>query len=880
MEVGIALRVVDLGEGTEVGAPLPGDQCTGEGRAHDRRHQHLHEVVVPETHRTGFGFAEPPIERVRAGVGDAEHLPVSAQRSAGDSVLQLHDSLVGRADLQVRSSFSHAGLADDLPERIEQVDGVVAAVPMIHTAVFANDPEGDERVLTALGVDCRVGALTELVPCEGEAIAGTEGLGQFDGIAVSTLLRAELGDRGVVRTNAGRISLSDAVAIEALDEINDGQVVVASLDRAQELFTRPDAVDSIFVVLDPGADLAAVQVDIQSTVGDWHVVSPAGGIFRGADSFTPITAGLTIVGLLGLAIGGQLVFNAVSLSLEERRREAATLSAVGGRPFAVAAVVLAEATVLGLAGGVLGVAGARYIEGRLMGGLDRVVSEVSGVQLVSNPSAMAIVWCLVAGVAVAVIAAVRPALTASRLELGSELSAGVAATETEERLRPTKTLVWWSVAFVGGGLAWLGGRDGSLDSWQPPAALGGAFLTIFAVARASGLSGPLLLDGVRRVAGPRLEGRSSVVIARLVRQPARTAAMTLAVASAVSMGMVLAGFRAGMEDAGAELTRSYLDGRVLASTTRAENTVFVASRPSPELIEALLDQPSVGAVHEHKVVEVDLPSGADVLVRNRAEGTRFDVYDGDADAAYDRGEVMIGPALARHLDADAGDSIRAPGRDGFHDLVVRGVWAAPSNQGFSITTSEAILEEIWGTQPPIELHITPAPGVSVSQLADALRGSGLDPDLRILTPDELAREYADTWSDYLGPFASLQQAMVLMAMVAVASTLLLAGVQRRREDGVLAAVGSDGRGLAGLAMGEAIAISAVGIVAGTASGMVMMASMVHASQLVTGLTIPFHVATVGVITSGITLLIAVGVVSLLPAWRVSRLDVVEALQYE
>ena len=448
---------------------------------------------------TGQSLRRQPVRAAMAVLAVAAGVSLAvgvfaAQRSASESVLQLNDDLGGRAQLQVRSAFSHAGLADDLPQQVEGVDGVAAAVPMIHTAVLANDGSGAERVVTALGVDCRIGALTDLVSCAGGPVAGTAELAAFDGVAVSTRLRAQLGDDGVIRTNLGRIPMSEAVALDALDDINGGQVVVATLGRAQELFTRPAAVDSIFVLLDAGADLERVQAEVRSTVGEWHVVQPAGGLFRGADSFTPITAGLTVVGLLGLAIGGQLVFNAVSLSLEERRRETATLSAMGGRPFLVAAVVLAEAAVLGLAGGALGIAGARYVEGRLMGGLDRVVSEISGVRLVVNRSASTIVFCLVAGVAVAVIAAIRPARAASRLELGSELSASAAATETEERLRPFKALAWWAAAFVAGGLAWAGGRGGSLDPWQAPVALGGAFLSIFAVARGTGVSGPVLLD--------------------------------------------------------------------------------------------------------------------------------------------------------------------------------------------------------------------------------------------------------------------------------------------------------------------------------------------------------------------------------------------------
>lgn len=814
---------------------------------------------------------------VAAGVSLAVGV-FAAQRSAENSVLQLSSDLSGAASLRVTSAAGHGGLPVNTAERVAEVPGVQAAVPMIHTAVLANDSRGREVMVTAIGVDCRAAALTTVIDCD-EAEAGS--LDDFDGLVLSQRLRDELGDDGVIRTDDGRIPVRDALTFEELNGVNDGRVAAVSLPRAQELFARPSSVDSVLVVPDAGVDVESLQSDIQAAVGEWTRVGSADALFRGADAFAPLTVGLMVVGILALGIGGQLVYNTVSLSLEERRRETATLSALGGRGTAVALVVFAEAAVLGLAGGILGVVGVSVVEDQLINDLDRVVSMLSGVQLVSRSSPFTLVWCVVAGIVVAVLAAIRPARNALRLNLGTELSASAVRVDTEEQVRWRRTGLWTAAALVGVLLSWWGGRDGSLGPWQVQAAYVGVFLTVPTVSRASGLAGPVLLDAVRRLLGHRLDGRTIVVLARLTREPGRTAAMTLAVAAAVTIGIVLASFRAGMDAGAADLARADSGERVVVSTMREDNTVFIDSRPSPALVSAVADHPLVADVHLEKMVEIDLPTGADVIVATPPQAGGFEVYDGDAaDVALKRSEVMIGPALARYHGARSGDTIAVPGRNGFHELAVGGVWASPSNQGFSITMTAEALEGVWGPQPVNKLHVTPTPGTSLEELAESLRSADLDPDLKAWTPEELAAGFAETWDDFFGPFDSLQQALIVMAMVAVVSTLLLVGVQRQREDGVLSAVGLSPDGLAGLAIVEAGIITAVGVALGTVSSVVMVAALVPASELFAGLGIPFRFAFGSVVTSGAVLVLAIGVASLIPAWRTSRIEVVEALQYE
>src|SRR3954452_68816 len=75
----------------------------------------------------------------------------------------------------------------------------------------------------------------------------------------------------------------------------------------------------------------------------------------------PWGSSLPIFGMLSIfaiAIAAVLVYDTVSLSVEERRRDLAIVGALGGRSRTVIAGTMIETGVLGLVGGVLGGAGA------------------------------------------------------------------------------------------------------------------------------------------------------------------------------------------------------------------------------------------------------------------------------------------------------------------------------------------------------------------------------------------------------------------------------------------------------------------------------------------------------------------------------------------
>jgi putative ABC transport system permease protein len=127
---------------------------------------------------------------------------------------------------------------------------------------------------------------------------------------------------------------------------------------------------------------------------------------------------------------------------------------------------------------------------------------------------------------------------------------------------------------------------------------------------------------------------------------------------------------------------------------------------------------------------------------------------------------------------------------------------------------------------------------------------------------------------------SVELVAVVVAALGLANTLLISTFERRRDLGVLRAVGMQRRQVRRMIAVEAVLVGGLGVVLawglGTAIGLGMYA-MVRA-QLGIALTPAFPLfGYVGAAVLGIT---AAVVASIHPAQRAARLDVVAALQYE
>lgn len=445
-------------------------------------------------------------------------------------------------------------------------------------------------------------------------------------------------------------------------------------------------------------------------------------------------------------------------------------------------------------------------------------------------------------------------------------------------------LFYTAVGVIGAVLAWIGSRDGAIEPWQPLVAYVGFGLTIVAPYRASQHGAAPLLAAASRLPVLR-DGAARVAIGNLAGEPKRTGVMVLALTAAVGTGIVLGNINAsivgGTSEFGDSLTRS---SGLYVSTLEPNNTLGVSAAPSAVTLDRLAAVDGVDRIdpylgfcgyHPRSIGQFcvhtsDIGDDDSVVFRGRQS----------IEETFGHGEVAIGAGLARAEQLRPGDDFQVPGRTAMHTLRVGTIWNDGDNGGRAISVPRETFLELYGDRPAHSVVVRPSPGVDATDLGRRIEAAAIDPDLIVYDGDEMSAALEESIGGFVTPFAALQRGMLIVALVAITSTLLLVGVQRRREHGLLLAVGMSPSGLGRLVLTEAGIVGVAGSIVGTVAGLVTYVAMMWVSPLFTGLTAPFRFdLTAPVIYGGISLVFVL-LGAALPAWRTSRLDPAMALRYE
>src|SRR5206468_2714690 len=200
--------------------------------------------------------------------------------------------------------------------------------------------------------------------------------------------------------------------------------------------------------------------------------------------------------------------------------------------------------------------------------------------------------------------------------------------------------------------------------------------------------------------------------------------------------------------------------------------------------------------------------------------------------------------------------------------------------GQAVTVPMAALESLYGPQPSPEVLLQPAPGISPAGLAAAVRRAGIDARLQAQTAPELATQISRSINAQFASFWALQRGLLLVAFVAVLSTLLLVAVQRRRELALLAAVGMAPGELGRMVVAEGVAVGVVGTVLVFGAGTGMYFALNQIVPIIVGFKDPIRLSLPAIPLWGFVATVVVVAAAALPAWRTAHVEVVENLQYE
>jgi putative ABC transport system permease protein len=817
-------------------------------------------------------------------------ISIAAGASLGVSVVvmtasvstTLHDfgrQLAGPAPLRVVGATSNGGIDQSVLSTVKKTPGVRAAVPLVQVVTYAGTAASPHaESIVGLGVDCSIQALVGRFGCTPAALDALTN----NRVVISPGLADKLGKDAVIQTNVEPIAVRSAFRLPTLQGINGGDVAVFGLAKAQHLFSRGDRLDVIYVLPDPGVDPTDLRSRLESEVGDWNAVltatDPPPAVAVYTNTVVPL---FTLLSLFALAVGGMLIFNIMSLAMEERRRELALVAALGGTVRVIRTGAALEGAALGLIGGLLGVGGGTVLARPLTASLSDFTVVVIGVRIPVHLTPGAAIAGLLLGAFVGALASLMSTRRVGRIDVVAELSMREETFEAQHRRNVLSASAFGAMCAVGLLVTWIAQRHGAIEPWQARLAPVGVLLATITSLFASGALASLIATAMLRLAHL-LDGPLRLGVVNLARQGRRAGVMTVAVGAAVTTAFVIGSTQDAARASIAESIQTGHQQEVYVSTLEPTNTVNVEAKPTEALARQLARIPGVAKVDR----SVFTLSGHDTkgLVGVAASSypwLNFPMIEGTKDrASFESGRVLVGASLARNRHVRPGSSLLLDTPTGRVPVTVGGIWRDGNLGGKSVTMPMSLYQRLFGDQPAQSLGLVPVPGLTATELAERVRALPLARGLIVEDPEQFSEEVSASVSDQMAPFTAMQRGLLLVAFVAVLSTLLLVGVQRRRELGLLAAVGMEPSQLARMTVAEGVSAGVIGLALAFIGSIIIQTAFWLVLPIIIGFKDPLRYDFAAFAIWGAVSLVLVAGAALLPAWRNARVPVLESLQYE
>jgi putative ABC transport system permease protein len=759
------------------------------------------------------------------------------------------DTLAGSAALEVTNAG--AGLEEDLLGEVRQVPGVHAAGGLVESFLpLADDPA--EQILL-LGVDFLESSVWHAqFPPEAVAIDDTVAfLAQADSVVLPRAFAARRGleTGGVLSVLApdGPRTLVVRGTLEAKGaaRLFGGALALMDLPAAQRLLGRPGRLDRIAVEVEPASALAPLERRLAQVVdGRGAVGTPEA---RGAQAERLLFSLRTMLGMTsatGVIVGSFLVYLTVAVSVRQRRRSLAVLSAVGVPHGAVMGLCVAEVVVLATIGalaGVLAGQGPAEVAGAAVGS---VASEI-WVRLGATEERRSIMGVL-AAVALSVGIAAATAFAAARATFVAPTVEVLRTAPPEDEVRSAS---WARLAF---GFLCLLAVWGVLLA---PADLGfAAVVTLVVATHAFGyLALPVfarpIVSVLSRVAARLVRGWNGFALRHAVegvsRNPELSAQTVAIVASAFAIAVLMAGLVTSFSTAWMQWLGAHFDADLYVG--RGSRVRLMAGPTmGPDVRAAVAATDGVAAVEPFRTLPITFRGGPVFLegisVDGRLRRGGLAMVRGtleEAAPALRAGTgVLVSDNLAERLGIRRGETIDLPVVGGSRTFRVEGTFVdyLGSLDLGSVAVEESLLPRYWRDELANLLRVWLQPGVSAADVrARILEDVGRAQGLYVITARDFLADVQGVLDQFFAGIWALELVAVVLAVIGIVNAQVASVMDRGRELTVLGAIGVPGSAIRRMVVVECGGIGLMGALLGTAVGLMLGAQIVLVSlRLVTG----------------------------------------------
>jgi putative ABC transport system permease protein len=813
--------------------------------------------------------------------------------TANQSVLfalhQTVDRVAGATELQVTAGES--GFDEEVLERVQAQPEVRVAVPVIEAVVDTGLAGQGSVMILAVDMTGDRSLRDYTIESGDDSIVDDPlvFLAQPDSLIVTREFAEQnhlhSNSRIPMRTMEGpkEFVVRGIMKPGGLAKAFGGNLAIMDVYAAQRVFGRGRKFDRIDIGVAEGVTVDRCRAALEKALGTGFEVETPASRGKQFDSVLRLySVTMSITSLFALFIGMFIIYNSFAIAVTQRRAEIGILRALGATRRQVRGLFLVESGVFGVVGSTAGLGFGYLLARGTAGYLGQMLEGMSGIaqrveDVATDPQLMAL--ALGMGVATSMVAAFIPARNAARVDPVQALQKGKyqVLSAGESRVRRRTALAFATVAalclLVDGG---------------PVVFYTGFLLAMLAALLLTPALALSLTRAMRPLLGWLWPVEGALAADSLIQAPRRTSATVSALMLSLSMTIALGGVaRASYESiAGWMGTALNPDLFVTASPTLTSRSFRFPAQMGQE-IQQIEGVEEVQGVRTPRVVFRGTPVMLIALEAEKwAARTHRPAVEGRADEMYrltaEGKGVVLSQTLSSLKSLHVGDTIDIPAPGGMLRLPVVGVIEDWSDQQGSILLDRSVYRKWWNEDHVNTFRVYLRKGASRPAVRAAiLERFGTTRRLFVLTNEEVRTYITGLTDQWMATSYSQIAVAVLVAVLGIMNTLTVSIMDRRRELGVLQAVGARRRQIRYTIWMEAFGVGFVGIVLGLGLGAIALHYVLDITHRdISGMLLPYRFP-LGI--AGMLFPIILGaalVAALWPAESAVRGSLVQALEYE
>ena len=689
-------------------------------------------------------------------------------------------------------------------------------------------------------------------------------------------LQVSVGGRPFDLLIAGAIATANKRSQQALES-----VILVDVNTAQQLFDMDGQLSRIDLIVPEEIEeaiLASLSADLPEGSRLVSSVSRTDTLSQMTRAFE---LNLQALSLLALLVGMFLIYNTMTFSVVQRLPLIGRLRALGVTKSEVLSMIVKEAVLIGLIGTILGITAGIGLAQFLLGLVTQSINDLYFVLSVQELTIelIPVLKAVILGLGATLLAAFWPAREAAEAEVSTVLRRSSNESRLAHRL-PFIALIGLAISLAGGGILLI-----------PNGGIIAGYSSLLLVIIGFSLLIPALMVGLSALIRPILGalngliGKMSVrgVVTELSRTSVAVAALVVAVAASVGVGVMVDSFRVTVV--------SWLESQLQADIYVQPPSAVARKADAQlqvELVRIFKETEGVASVHSVFSEDVMTTFGSSNLVTTSLGAKASESYQtkeiqDDFWEQFAQEEViMISEAYAYRFGIGMGDSLGIVTDKGMRSFPIQAIYFDYASDMGTITMNRSLYDRYFDNRAISGLALYADDNTEVDLLVNRLRVRAVGvQEVFIRSNKGLRKASIEIFDRTFTVTVVLRLLAVLVAFVGILSSLMALQLERAREHAVLRANGMTPGQLWNYIITQT---GVMGVIAGVLSiplGLLISYVLVYVINLRSfGWTLEFVVSP-SLLIQAVSLAVGAALLAgIYPSWKMAKAHPADALRSE